>query len=452
MHPPPRSQRAWLTEHRMLWWALAIGLLARFAVLLIYAPWRPLVESAALLESDAGVYHRLALCMLQSDGFCLNTNRTPGYPGFVAAIYALAGTAPWVVLAVQALVDALTIMLTYALGIRLFSPVAAAAAALLLALDPTSLFTSSSLLTDSLFTLLFLSAVCLLLLGMNSAQHRWALAAGLVLGLAAWVRPSAQYLPVLFFAAALCRGSWPWRRRLAFGATVAIAFALTISPWLYRNQQQFGALALATVRSETLLNWQAALFLAWRDHKPVEEVRQELADEVRAAGWVEDGNPFVNGAVKERVALRHIQAQPLGYALAMVRGMAFMYLSVGTEKIARKLQLGEPAAPSVNLRNESTIRGMVDRALRDKGAERLVLGAVLASVNLSQYLLALIGCWIALRSRRHRQVALFFMLLAAYFTLTSGISAEPRYKMPVTPLYLLLAGVAVQAWVSRRAR
>jgi peptidoglycan/LPS O-acetylase OafA/YrhL len=77
---------------------------------------------------------------------------------------------------------------------------------------------------------------------------------------------------------------------------------------------------------------------------------------------------------------------------------------------------------------------------------------LLAALNVSQYLLALIGCWIGLRSGRHRSVVLFFLLLTAYFTLTSGVSAEPRYKMPVTPLYLLLAGIAVQAWVNRRAR
>ena len=98
------------------------------------------------------------------------------------------------------------------------------------------------------------------------------------------------------------------------------------------------------------------------------------------------------------------------------------------------------------------MRGAIDRALREKGPERLALGALLAAVNLSQYVLVLIGCWIGLRSRRHRDVVLFFLLLTAYFTLTSGVSAEPRYKMPVTPLYLLLAGLAVQAWVDRRAR
>jgi 4-amino-4-deoxy-L-arabinose transferase-like glycosyltransferase len=287
---------------------------------------------------------------------CLNTNRTPGYPAFVAAIYSLTGAQPWVVLAVQALVDALTIALTYTLGIRLFTPVAAAAGALLLALDPTTLFTSSSLLTDSLFTLLFLSAVSVFLLDMGSAQHRWAIAAGLALGLAAWVRPSAQYVPVLLFAAALCRGAWPWRHRLAFGATLVLAFMLTISPWLYRNQQQFGALALATVKSDTLLNWHAAFFIAWRDHKPVEEVRQDLENEVRASGWFGNGNPVESGVVKERVALRHMQAQPVAYARAMLRGMVFMYASAGTETIARKLRLGEPAATRVNLRNESTMR------------------------------------------------------------------------------------------------
>lgn len=449
---PPASLQAWLHVHRALWWAIGIGVLARIAVLAIYSPWDPAIATTSVMANDAGVYHRLALCLLEQQDFCLNTNRTPGYPAFVAAVYALFGVQPWVVLVLQVLIDAATITLTYALGVWLFSPTVAAAAALLLAVDPTSLFISSSLLTDSLFTLLFLCAVALFLRGLDSARLRWALATGLALGLAAWVRPSAQYLPVLLFAAALCRPGWPWTRRVAFGAAALLAFVLTISPWLHRNHQQFDAWGLATVKGETLLNWQAALFLAWRDHRTVEAVRKDLAAEARSAGWVEGGNPFDNAAVQEQVALGHIRAQPLAYASAMLRGMAFMYLNTGTDRIAGKLGMVDPAAPRVNRRNDPSLSSMFERALRDKGPGRLVLGAVLATINLMQYALALVGCWIAWRNPRWRRLALFFMLLVAYFTVTSGVSAEARYKMPVTPLYLLLAGLAVQAAWQRRRR
>lgn len=449
---PPASLRAWLHMHRALWWAIGIGVLARIAVLAIYAPWDPAIASTSVMANDAGVYHRLALCILEQQDFCLNTNRTPGYPAFVAAVYALFGVQPWVVLALHVLVDATTIALTYALGLWLFSPIVASAASLLLAVDPTSLFTSSSLLTDSLFALLFLCSVALFLRGLDAARLRWALATGLALGLAAWVRPSAQYLPVLLVFAALCRAGWPWRRRIAFGCATVLAFLLTISPWLVRNHQQFDAWGLATVKGETLLNWQAAFMLVWRDHKTVEAVRKELAQEARAAGWVEGGNPFANAAVQEQVALRHIRANPEAYASAMLRGMAFMYLNTGTDRIAGKLGIVDPTAPRVNRRNDPSLSSMFERALRDKGPARLALGAALATINLLQYALALAGCWIAWRNPRWRWLALFFMLLVAYFTVTSGVSAEARYKMPVTPLYLLLAGLAVQAAWQRRRR
>jgi hypothetical protein len=419
-------------------------------VLLVYAPWDAAVQSATVLIDDAKGYHGLALCMLESNGFCLHTNRTPGYPAFIAAVYALFGAQPWIVLLMHVLVDALTIALTYALGVAFFSPVVAGVAAVLLAFDPTSLFTSSSLITDSLFTLLFLASVALFLRAIASARLGWGLAAGVALGLAAWVRPSAQYVPILLVAAALCRFGWPWPRRLALGVVTVLAFVLTISPWLLRNHQQFGAVGLATVKGETLLNWQAAFFIAWRDHKPVQQVRKELAAQARDAGWVDGGNPFENAAIQEKVALRHIQAQPLPYAAAMLRGMGFMYLNVGSDKIAKKLGLADPDAPKSSLRNEATPLAVIERAWREKGPAQLALGAGLAAMNLLQYTLALIGLWIALRDRRYRWLALFIMLLVAYFTVTSGVSAEARYKMPVTPLYLLLAGLAVQAWARRR--
>lgn len=449
---PPASLGAWFHAHRALWWAIGIGVFARLAVLAIHAPWDPATAATVVLVDDAGVYHRLALCILEQQDFCLNTNRTPGYPAFVAAVYALFGVQPWVVLLLHVLVDAATIALTYALGLWLFTPMVAAVASLLLAVDPTSLFTSSSLLTDSLFALLFLCSVGLFLRGLDASRLRWALAAGLALGLAAWVRPSAQYVPVLLIFAALCRAAWPWRRRVAFGCATVLAFLLTISPWLVRNHQQFDAWGLATVKGDTLLNWQAAYFLAWRDHKTVEAVREDLAAEARSAGWVEGGNPFDNAAVQEQLALRHIRAQPLAYASAMLRGIAFMYLNAGTDRIARKLGIIDPAAPKVNRRNDPSLASMFQNALRDKGAARLAIGAALATVNLLQYALALVGCWIAWRNARWRWLALFFMLLVAYFAVTSGISAEARYKMPVTPLYLLLAGLAVQAAWQRSRR
>lgn len=446
------SMRAWSATHRLLWWAIGLGVVARALVLLVYAPWSEPAQSALVLLDDAGVYHRLALCILESHDFCQNTNRTPGYPVFVAAVYSLFGIQPWIVLALQILVDALTIALTYAIGLWLFSPTVAAAAALLLAVDPTSLFTSSSLLTDSLFTLLFLASVALFLRGLASKSIGWALAAGLTLGITTWIRPSAQYLPILLSFAALCRFGWAWPRRLCFAFAMTAAFALTISPWLYRNQHQFGALALATVKGETLLNWQAAFFLAWRDHKPVDEIRKQLALEVRQAGWVDDGNPFVNSEVQERVALRHISVQPLAYAAAMLRGIGFMYLNVGMDKIGRKLGLTDPEAPKVNLRNAPTLWVQIQQTWNERGAAQIALAAVLAGINLSQYVLALAGCVVAWRDRRYRWVGVFFMALVAYFTVTSGISAEARYKMPVIPLYLMLAGLAVQAWLQQRQK
>lgn len=445
----PGLQRSLLTHHA-LWWSVGLGVLARALVLLFFGPWDPSVEATIVLRNDASGYDQLARCLLETGGFCDNTNRTPGYPAFIASIYSVAGYRPWVVLAVQVVVDALTIGLTYALGVRWFTPRVAAVAALLLAFDPTSLFMSSSLLTDGVFSFLFLASMALFLRGMASGGCAWAVAAGALLGLAAWVRPSAQYLPLLLLVATLCRAGWPWRRRMAFAATLVLVFMLSISPWLERNHQQFGVRGLATVKGETLLNWHVAYFLAWRDGKPVDAVRAALAEEVRRAGWVDGGNPFDNSAAQERVALQYIRAQPLAYAGAMLRGMVFMYANVGSATNAEKLHVGAARGAGSRVRDESSLQAMVGRALREKGAAQLALGAVLSAVNLVQYLLALAGAWIALRDPRYRGLAVFMLVLVGYFTATSGISAEARYKLPATPLYLLLAGVAVQAWAQKR--
>ena len=420
---PPASLQAWLHVHRALWWAIGIGVLARIAVLAIYSPWDPAIATTSVMANDAGVYHRLALCLLEQQDFCLNTNRTPGYPAFVAAVYALFGVQPWVVLVLQVLIDAATITLTYALGVWLFSPTVAAAAA---CCSPSIRPACSSVQPAHRQPVHAAVPVRGGALPARAGLGPAALGAGHRAG----ARPGGlgAALGAVPAGAALRRGAvppgWPWTRRVAFGAAALLAFVLTISPWLHRNHQQFDAWGLATVKGETLLNWQAALFLAWRDHRTVEAVRKDLAAEARSAGWVEGGNPFDNAAVQEQVALGHIRAQPLAYASAMLRGMAFMYLNTGTDRLAGKLGMVDPAAPRVNRRTDPSLSSMFARAAR-QGPGRLVLGAVLATINLMQYALALVGCWIAWRNPRWRRLALFFMLLVAYFTVTSG-SAQKR--------------------------
>src|SRR4030095_10484807 len=92
---------------------LFVALLLRFGYLAFRWPLLP------DWNVDAVGYHQLAVNLLQRGIFSLNTQppfqpdaiRTPGYPLFIAAVYVVVGINPRAVLIVQAILDAITVVL-----------------------------------------------------------------------------------------------------------------------------------------------------------------------------------------------------------------------------------------------------------------------------------------------------------------------------------------------------
>jgi hypothetical protein len=88
-----------------------LALCVRLVFFLLVRPWSPAVESGFVLQGDARGYHELATTLLTQHRLAYgatdapNALRTPGYPVFVAALYALFGWHPWVVMLFQILLD-----------------------------------------------------------------------------------------------------------------------------------------------------------------------------------------------------------------------------------------------------------------------------------------------------------------------------------------------------------
>jgi hypothetical protein len=79
---------------------LCLALTARLGLFGVAQPWRPDVVRDALLTPDAWEYHQLAVTLLEHHRFAFTPHgppdalRTPGYPFFVAALYAACGPRP----------------------------------------------------------------------------------------------------------------------------------------------------------------------------------------------------------------------------------------------------------------------------------------------------------------------------------------------------------------------
>lgn len=235
---PERTSRR--TPKSALVWILGLGLALRVALLFWWEP---------VIAGDAQDYLRIAEDLTQGRGF-VDTNgdpssfRAPIYPLALAAVFRVFGSSVLVIRVLQSLVDLLTLVVVYRVADRTFgvhlgrwvAPLAAG----LVAINLGQITASQRILSETLFTLLFVAAV-----GASSewwrsekpaASMQWGVATGFLFGLAALTRGvMIAYPPALVLVA------WGSRGRARRGSVaLLLSFALTLAPWTLRNYVAHG--------------------------------------------------------------------------------------------------------------------------------------------------------------------------------------------------------------------
>ncbi len=170
-----------------------------------------------------------------------SAHRMPLYPLFLAGIYALFGQeASWVWL-LQCVLGALTAGLVYALAENFLASRWALLAGLLAVAYPPFLRGCGFILTETLFTFLWVGALCAVGPGLCSLTARRAVLAGVLFGLATLTRPLAFWFPFGLVGLQMCRyllgRSWPKKTVLA----LLLGFSLTLAPWALRNWVSLGS-------------------------------------------------------------------------------------------------------------------------------------------------------------------------------------------------------------------
>jgi 4-amino-4-deoxy-L-arabinose transferase-like glycosyltransferase len=204
--------------------------------------------------SDFAGYDRLAWRWLETGRFGSEgwmAYRTPGYPAFLAAVYAVFGHSPKAAGIVQAVFGACSSMLLVLLAARFLCARVALLAGLLHAAWPTAVVYVPVLASENLAVpLLLLTLLCLAAAPGGRAARRYALTAvaGACFGYLLLVRPASVFLlPAgVLIAVALNRR---WGRVLAPVAFLA-CMGVTLAPWLVRNYRAgLGPCTLSTVGS-----------------------------------------------------------------------------------------------------------------------------------------------------------------------------------------------------------
>lgn len=401
--------------------------------------------------------------------------RMPGYPAFLAAIYAVFGRTGMAVMVAQAVVDLATCVLVALMAARLAPAskrAAAATAALwIAALCPFTANYTAALLTEAAATFLTTLALVIFVyvLGdaamerpLRSLERRallkwagWFLLGGLVVGVGTLVRPET---PLVLAAVALIL-SVRWRRRADWsklalaGLWMAVGLLGALTPWAARNARTMGRVEFLAPRyAESGGDFIPRGFFAWTGTWMVRrgdaylvpwKLRKEVirvetlprsafdSDEERArvAGLLERYNrdllmtPTLDQEfaklAKERTARRPLRT----YLFIPIERMGAMWFTPRVELLPYS---GELWPPGEKWRGNRMDFGVT--------AGFGLLGFLYAG-------LALGGAW---RWRGQPGVALLVMFLAIRTVcLTQLQTVEPRYVLVCFPALLALGALAL---------
>ena len=218
-----------------------IGLLAFLARL-------PLMTAPAGQTPDTRLYLQIA------DGDVpFGLFRTPGYPLFAAALKPLPGDWIATILTVQGLIGVALAVAIAALSWRWFGAPTGLVAGVVAAVAPPLVAVERLAEPDLLFGAIAFAGAALVAEGAarEPISYRLLAAAGVVFGLAAYVKPSGQVL-ALAAVLPLALVTRNLRATLLGSLAVALAVAATVLPWVVRNAIVYDRAAMSNVSDLTL--------------------------------------------------------------------------------------------------------------------------------------------------------------------------------------------------------
>lgn len=267
-HPVTTAQQPRLVAPRKPG-ALALDAGALLLVLGVAAGARALFLASnppMLLTTDSITYALPASQLVHGHGFDLSLRRTPGYPLFLAGLWALFGDRLQPVAVAQHLLGVGTAVLTWVLGRLALGRLAALLGGLATALSGPQIIYEHYLMTEALFTPLVVLGVLILVLAARRGAPAGYLLAGVIFGLCALIRPIGQAFILLVPLTALVgeaassgpavRGRrWMLARMwlaLRAGLVALLGVGLVLLPWTVRNRLVGGELTSSSALGKTL--------------------------------------------------------------------------------------------------------------------------------------------------------------------------------------------------------
>lgn len=382
------------------------------------------------LHGDAWAYDRLGFDVTEGKGFPttggVQPKREPGYPLFLAGIYAAAGHRPGAVRLVQAVLAGTLCLLVFAMARHLaragaVPPGTPWVAAALTAAYPGFVFYSGELMRETLFTWLTVLAFVPLTAYVLERRVVHAAAFGVVVGVAALVDARLMFFP-LFFAVADALAGREWRRSLRF-AVVSFGLALlVVAPWTVRNWVVLHRFVLLTASP------QKGFFLAT---SPEEFLEWDWEREpLKSLQWLPREERDVTLA---RLAVENLRKYPGAYVASSARRLVRLWTGSHSEVVP--------------LLERSLAAAVAAHAWGYAAVKSLFVG-----INLAYVVGGVAGAVVCLRHGGMRW-GLHLVAFVVYLSLMhSLLFATARYHLPAIPILIVLFAFLIASWAGAPRR
>ncbi|MSP59925.1 MAG: hypothetical protein EXR72_06220 [Myxococcales bacterium] len=431
---------------------LALGMRVRLA---IAADWHA-------PAGDGVQYHDLANNWMKTRRFGFGTTknsyaRPPLYPLFLAHVVDLkplpmqehlVRATRW-----NAYLDGLTALLVFAIAWRLGLRAAGWLALIGVLACPVLTLIQCYALTESLATMLTTATLLFTVLALDGKVLRFAIAAGFTGGLIMLTRlDGITIVPPVLFGIALATASR--KRRLAGMALFVATFALTFSPWAYRNYKFFGTTHIFGVKwiaksGKPMLTGPEEWMWTWERHGSGGLINLRMLSRSRLELSLMPPDVLRTDEERGAVARAFQRCNAVGVTdavarefgdLARKRKRDYPFESYVAVPLGRVLDLFADTIQEGDFPMKVGPFGLGDRRTFTRWNHRL-------------YLLAAAGLALALLlARRYRRVALIIVAATATRALVDGYvqaHVTQRYIVEIFPLLILLAAMAPELAVRR---
>ena len=377
-------------------------------------------------QYDAKSYESIGLHLLKERCYCITDSiptvgRAPAWPTVIAIIYYIAGPQNLYARYFLCLLGAGTCVLLYLLASALFGRRIGIIAGILAALYPGLFIYDGWLYSESLYTFLLVASIYGLYQLQRSAQTRWAVLTGVLLGLLSLTRPNGIAVIALALVWLLIIGKifhWSWRSILKNAALLLIIPGILIAPWTARNYTIAHAFIPIAIGDGTVLAG------AYNDLVlPPSDVQGQWVSAIRTHPAIAKAYGVCSDAVcdtKRDTALKQSAAQ---WALQHKRILPTL---VGLHFI----KMWTPITPEADLpMNQFPHR-----------ATSQFLVTLLETVSIPLFLIAAFGLWAT--RRKWRDLVFVYFIIALTIVQCLYFYGSSRFRAPIEPLVLLfVAGV-----------